>query len=61
MGDLFSPKIQTPEPTAAEKNAAVAADAERLRAVQDQARQRTEQLMRLFGSRSTLGVGAGTF
>jgi hypothetical protein len=61
MGDLFSPKVKVPEATPAEKNAAAAADAERLTAIQDEAQKRTEQLMRLFGTQSLVGFGSGTF
>lgn len=61
MGDLFRPKITVPGPSAAETNAANAADQERLQAIRDQAERRTSQLMRLFGSRSSFSSGGGGF
>lgn len=61
MGNLFSPKVQQPKPTAGERNAATSADAERLDAVKKQAEARTAQLLRMFGSRSGLGFGNAGF
>lgn len=59
MGDLFSPKVSTPEPTASEKAAQSAAERDRLDAARKQAEARTSQLMRLYGARSALGFGGG--
>jgi hypothetical protein len=57
MGNLFAPKVDVPKPSASERAAGEAADRERIEATREQARKRTEQLMRLFGSRSSLGFG----
>jgi hypothetical protein len=59
MGNLLKPKINTPGPSAEEQAAAATADRERIDAVREQARRRTEQLMRLFGARGSLGFGTG--
>lgn len=61
MGDLFRPKVQVTAsaPSATDQAAAATADRERLQALRDQATRRTEQLLRLFGSRSSSGFSGG--
>lgn len=59
MGDLFRPTIKESKPTKLERSAQQNAEAERLKAVRDQAEAKTSQIMRLFGSRSALGFRSG--
>ncbi len=48
-----------PKPSAEEQAAAATADRERIDAIREQARRRTEQLMRLYGRPGSLGFGMG--
>lgn len=59
MGNLLQrQKIETPGPTPQDQAAQDTASRERLEAIREQSRARTEQLFRLFGSRgSTVGFG----
>lgn len=57
MADIFRPKAQQTQLSAGDKAAEASADRERLDALREQAQARTAQLMRVFGSRSSLGGG----